>query len=62
MHKRSRDTVFALLKLKNSLGVENPLNQNTVEMSQLFALLFAPFLAAPKESHRKCIEKEYFVH
>ena len=46
VHRRSRSTVFALLKLKNSPGVENPLNQNTVEMSQLFALLFAPFFGS----------------
>ena len=46
VHRRSRNTVFALLKLKNSPVVENPLSQNIVEMSQLFALLFAPLFGS----------------
>ena len=46
VHRRSRNTVFVLLKLKNSPVVENPLSQNIVEMSQFFALLFAPLFGS----------------
>ena len=46
VHRLSRNTVFVLLKFKNSPVVENPLSQNIVEMSQLFALLFAPFFGS----------------